>query len=764
MTLAINSIIADELSIEKNQVASTISLLNQGNTIPFIARYRKEATHGLDDTQLRHLYARLIYLREVESRQETIIKSITEQNKLTLKLKQKIICTINKTELEDLYLPYKPKRHTKGQIAAQAGLTPLARSLWEDQITNLSLVTVPYINKNKGVEDHQSALDGAQSILIEQLAEDALLLKKLRIYLKNNAYLESQVIKGKEQEGIKYKDYFTHDEAIKKIPSHRVLAILRGKNAGILRIKLNSDPSQEPEMKTSYCELMIQNHYHLSANQVPINIWRQQVIHKAWKTKIAPRMETEFINQLKEQAEDEAMRVFANNLKDLLMAPPAGSKITLALDPGYRNGVKLAVVDGVGRLIDYAVIYPFPPQKKTHDAQKTLLSLIKKHQVELIAIGNGTASRESENLVKDLLQQNNLNIPQAMVSEAGASVYSASELAALEFPNVDVSIRGAASIAKRLQDPLAELVKVDPKSIGVGQYQHDVNQTQLAQRLNDVVEDCVNAVGVDVNMASVPLLTQVAGLNKTIAQNIVAYRNEHGKFTQRKQLKKIARLGPKAFEQCAGFLRILDGDNQLDASAVHPEAYPIVKMIQDKTGKNISEILGNSTLLNHLNPNDYVTSRFGRPTIIDIIHELDKPGRDPRPEFKTAVFSDKISKPEDLIPGMILEGVVSNVANFGAFVDIGVHQDGLIHISALSNKFISDPRDVVKAGDIVKVKVIDIDLIRKRIALSLRLTDPENIDPHNQPSPLTKKIKTRETKASPNNSILADALMKAKKR
>lgn len=723
MSLSINKIIAQELNIKEQQIEATIKLLDDGNTVPFVARYRKEVTGGLDDTQLRQLDSRLTYLRELDARRQSILKSIDEQEKLTPELKQRILTTTNKTELEDLYLPYKQKRRTKAQIAIEAGLEPLARLLWKHPENDPETSAKNYLNAEKGIENEKIALDGARSILMEEFAQDAALLTQIRLYLKENAQLQACVVEGKETEGAKYKDYFAYNEAISKVPSHRALAMFRGRNEGFLQLSLNSDPNQEEGSKGSYCENIIMQHYDVDIAHQAADFWRKQVISWTWRIKILTHMETEFMSELKSAAEEEAIRVFADNLKDLLMAAPAGAKVTLGLDPGYRNGVKIAAVDDTGKLVDSAVIYPFPPQKKTEEAKQTLCHLIERHKIQLVAIGNGTASRETDTLMRELVKEKNLQLQSVVVSEAGASVYSASQLAADEFPDVDVSIRGAASIARRLQDPLAELVKIDPKSIGVGQYQHDVSQTLLAKRLNEVVEDCVNAVGVDVNTASAPLLTRVAGLNKTLAKNIVAHRDENGRFDNRTQLKKVTRLGPKAFEQCAGFLRITDGKNPLDASSVHPEAYPVVKKIAGHVHKDIRELIGNTSVLKTLNADDYTDNTFGRPTVVDIIEELNKPGRDPRPEFKTAVFAEGINEPKDLIPGMILQGVVSNVANFGAFVDIGVHQDALVHISALSDKFISDPRDIVKAGDVVKVKVMEIDLTRNRIGLSMRLDD-----------------------------------------
>ena len=719
----ISHIIAGELTVKPEQVSAAIQLLDEGSTVPFIARYRKEVTGGLDDTQLRTLDNRLSYLRELEDRKQTILKSIDEQGKLTPELSQSIKQTLSKTELEDLYLPYKPKRRTRGQIAIEAGLEPLADSLWQNPMLNPENEAEQYLNADKGIADTKSALDGARYILMERFAEDATLLAKVRHYLWNNAHLVSQVVTGKEEEGAKFRDYFAQSELISKVPSHRALAMFRGRNEGFLQLSLNADPQFEETPKESCCEQIITEHLGIRFNDQPADKWRKAVINWTWRIKILMHMETELMTTLRERAEEEAINVFAANLHDMLMAAPAGMKVTMGMDPGLRTGVKIAVVDATGKLVATETIYPHTGQ--ADKAAMVVAALCIKYQVELVAIGNGTASRETERFYLDVQKKYpEVKGQKVIVSEAGASVYSASELAAQEFPDLDVSIRGAVSIARRLQDPLAELVKIDPKSIGVGQYQHDVSQTQLAKKLDAVVEDGVNAVGVNLNTASMMLLVRIAGLNKVIAQNIVDWRNENGQFIDRKQLLKVSRLGPKAFEQCAGFLRIMDGKNPLDASAVHPEAYPVVERILDKNHKTLKEILGDSSYLKSLKAIDYVDDHFGVPTVTDIIKELDKPGRDPRPEFKTAQFADNIETMEDLKIGMIMEGAVTNVTNFGAFVDIGVHQDGLVHISALSDKFVEDPRTVVKAGDIVKVKVVEVDIARKRIALSMRLDDP----------------------------------------
>ncbi|HIF9220021.1 TPA: Tex family protein [Photobacterium damselae] len=723
MNNSINQLIASELNVRLEQINAAVSLLDDGNTVPFVARYRKEVTGGLDDTQLRNLESRLGYLRELDDRRKVILKSISEQNKLTPQLEAEINQADSKTRLEDLYLPYKPKRRTKGQIAIEAGIEPLADLLWQHPDTDPEIAAHNHIDADKGFADTKAVLDGARAILMERFAEDAALLEKIRRHLTEQAELTSRVVDGKEHEGAKFKDYFEYSEKVKQIPSHRALALFRGRNEGFLQLSLNADPNQDESVRGSYCEVIIADHYKVQLGTKPSDAWRKQVISWAWRIKILMHMETELMAALRERAEDGAMQVFADNLKDLLMAAPAGPRVTLAIDPGLRTGSKIAVVDETGKLLDTATIYPHAPHNKIAEAGKVVLAFIAKYQVNLIAIGNGTASRETDSFVAQLIKDNGLKVQSIMVSEAGASVYSASELAANEFPNLDVSIRGAVSIGRRLQDPLAELVKIDPKSIGVGQYQHDVSQSMLAKRLDAVVEDCVNAVGVDVNTASAPLLTRVAGLNATIAQNIVNYRDENGRFEARTTLKKVARLGPKTFEQCAGFLRIMNGKNPLDGSAVHPESYEVVKRIASANDKSLDAIIGNSEFLRTLKAVDYTDQHFGLPTVTDIISELDKPGRDPRPEFKTATFAEGVNEVKDLIPGMILEGVITNVTNFGAFVDVGVHQDGLIHISALSDKFVSDPREVVKAGDIVKVKVMEVDLQRKRIGMSMRLND-----------------------------------------
>ncbi|GFD93450.1 transcription accessory protein [Alteromonas sp. KUL156] len=715
--------IADELSVQPSQVNAAVKLLDEGATVPFIARYRKEVTQGLDDTQLRTLEQRLTYLRELEERRDVILKSIEEQGKLTDELKNSIGNADSKTTLEDLYLPYKPRRRTKGQIAIEAGLEPLADALFNHPDTDAENAASEYVNADNGIADTKAALEGARYILMERFAEDAALLAKVRHYLIENAHVKSTVAPGKEQEAAKYKDYFEHSEKYKTVPSHRALAMFRGRNEGMLHIQLDADPQSE-EKGPSHCEHIIASHYNIMHRGRGADDFLAQVVQWTWKIKIGLHMETELFSALRERAEEEAIEVFAKNLNDLLMAAPAGAKTTMGLDPGLRTGVKVAVVDSTGKVVATNTIFPHAPQNQWDKSIRTLTTLCKQYKVDLISIGNGTGSRETDKLVGEMLKNNSeLTAQKIMVSEAGASVYSASELASKELPELDVSIRGAVSIARRLQDPLAELVKIEPKAIGVGQYQHDVSQSQLGKSLDRVIEDCVNAVGVDLNTASPALLSYVSGLNKTLAHNIVNFRDTNGAFPDRKALLKVERLGPKAFEQAAGFLRIVNGTNPLDASAVHPEAYPVVDKIVDTTAVAVNDIIGNTELLKSLSPETFTSDAFGLPTVKDILKELDKPGRDPRPEFKTAVFKEGVETINDLKPGMILEGVVSNVANFGAFVDVGVHQDGLVHISALTNKFISDPREVVKAGDIVKVKVLEVDVPRKRISFTMRLDD-----------------------------------------
>ncbi|MBM7345916.1 Tex family protein [Pantoea coffeiphila] len=769
---SLSRIIADELKARAEQVEAAVRLLDEGNTVPFIARYRKEVTGGLDDTQLRTLETRLGYLRELEDRRQSILKSIDDQGKLSNELAAAINGTMSKTELEDLYLPYKPKRRTRGQIAIEAGLEPLADTLWQDPSQDPEQRAAGFVDADKGVADVKAALDGARYILMERFAEDASLLAKVRDYLWKNAHLVSRVIEGKEDEGAKFRDYFDHHEALATVPSHRALAMFRGRNEGILQLSLNADPQFDEPPRESHGEQIVTDHLGLRLNNAPADAWRKAVVSWTWRIKVLLHLETELMGTVRERAEDEAINVFARNLHDLLMAAPAGMRATMGLDPGLRTGVKVAVVDATGKLVATDTIYPHTGQ--IAKAASAVAALCAKHHVELTAIGNGTASRETERFYLDVQKQ----FPQVqgqkvIVSEAGASVYSASELAAQEFPDLDVSIRGAVSIARRLQDPLSELVKIDPKSIGVGQYQHDVSQSQLAKKLDAVVEDCVNGVGVDLNTASVPLLTRVAGLSKMIAQNIVSWRDENGRFQNRQQLLKVSRLGPKAFEQCAGFLRISQGDNPLDASTVHPEAYPVVERILASTGQSLGDLMGNPSELRNLKAVDFTDERFGVPTVSDIIKELEKPGRDPRPEFKTAQFAEGVDTMNDLLPGMVLEGSVTNVTNFGAFVDIGVHQDGLVHISSLSDKFVDDPHKVVKAGDIVKVKVMEVDLQRKRIALTMRLDEQpgetnarrgggnNNSSANNRDNARPAKSTKRPAAQPAGNSAMGDALAAA---
>lgn len=761
----ISQIIAAELTVQPQQILAAIQLLDDGNTIPFIARYRKEATGGLDDTQLRHFETRLIYLRELEDRRQTILKSIEEQGKLTDELRDKIHATQSKTELEDLYLPYKPKRRTKGQIAIEAGLEPLANLLWNESKNDPESTALSFVDAEKGVADSKAALDGARYILMERFAEDAGLLAKVRDYLAKNAVIVSKVIEGKETEGAKFQDYFDHQELLKNVPSHRALAMFRGRNEGILQLSLNADPDAEKGSRQSYCEEIIRDYLDVRFTGLPADKWREQVIAWTWKIKVSLHLETELMASLREKAEEEAIDVFARNLTALLMAAPAGAKSTMGLDPGLRTGVKVAVVDNTGKLLDTTTIYPHTGREA--EAQVAIFSLIRKHNVELIAIGNGTASRETERFAKDVIKEIKENKPQTVVvSEAGASVYSASEFAANEFPNLDVSLRGAVSIARRLQDPLAELVKIEPKSIGVGQYQHDVNQTQLARKLDAVVEDCVNAVGVDLNTASAPLLARVAGMTKTLAQNIVEYRDENGRFESRAELKKVSRLGPKAFEQYAGFMRIAEGKNPLDASGVHPEAYPVVEKILQATAQSIQDLMGNTGVVHQLDAKQFIDEQFGLPTVQDIFKELEKPGRDPRGEFKTAVFTEGVEEITDLKSGMILEGTVTNVTNFGAFVDIGVHQDGLVHISSLSDKFVEDPHQVVKTGNIVKIKVLEVDVPRKRIALTMRLDESAVKNDSKSDRTLSARPRAntqREERSSRGNNAMGNAFADALK-
>ncbi|MCA1298176.1 Tex family protein [Stappia indica] len=712
--------IAGELACRPEQVAATVALLDEGATVPFVARYRKEATGGLDDTQLRTLEERLVYLREMETRRSAILKSIEEQGKLEPDLAERIRAADSKAQLEDLYLPFKKKRRTKAQIAREAGLEPLADGLLGDPSQNPEQVAAGYVDADKGVADVKAALDGARQILMERFSEDAALVGRLRNHLMRGGQLRSRVVSGQEEAGAKFSDYFEHQEKWADIPSHRALALMRGRNEGILALDLVVDAEDTAPVRP--VERMVMTAAGIEDRGRPADKWLMDCARWAWKVKLALHLELELMNSLRERSEDEAIHVFARNLKDLLLAAPAGRKSVLGLDPGIRTGVKVAVVDGTGKLIETATIYPFQPRNDVSGSRATLQALIARHDIALVAIGNGTASRETDRLVADCLA----DIPadrkpvKVIVNEAGASIYSASALAAKELPDVDVSLRGAASIARRLQDPLAELVKIEPKSIGVGQYQHDVNQTKLARSLDAVVEDAVNAVGVDLNTASVPLLTRVSGLSEGLASAIVAHREAQGAFRTRKDLLTVPRLGPKAFEQCAGFLRIPGGDNPLDASSVHPEAYPLAKRIVAACGRSLDEVMGHPERLRALDAEEFTDERFGLPTVRDILAELEKPGRDPRPEFRTARLQDGVETLSDLRPGMGLEGTVTNVTNFGAFVDIGVHQDGLVHVSQIADRFVRDPSEVVKAGDIVRVRVIEVDLPRKRIALSMR--------------------------------------------
>ncbi|MFC3648123.1 Tex family protein [Planctobacterium marinum] len=768
--------LSQELNISATQISSAVELMDGGATVPFIARYRKEATQGLDDTQLRNLSQRLTYLRELWERKEAIIKSISEQDKLTDTLNDKINACVSKAELEELYLPYKPKRRTKGQIAIENGLEPLADALFNDASLDPEAQAEQFLND--AVATTKDALDGAKFILMERFAEDADLLQKIRRHLQKNAFIKSVLVPGKEKEAAKFSDYFEHREKLTTTPSHRALAMFRGRNEGFLQVSLEPDPEKEESDKTSYCESIIADHTGLASqhlSQKAAGKWLTGVIQWTWRIKILMYMENELFSQLRESAELEAINVFASNLKDLLMAAPAGPRVTMGLDPGLRTGVKVAIVDQTGKVLATQVIYPHAPQNHWDKSLRTLANICRQHKVELISIGNGTGSRETDKLVAELMKSEpDLTLTKLIVSEAGASVYSASELASLELPDMDVSLRGAVSIARRLQDPLAELVKIEPKAIGVGQYQHDVSQSQLGQSLEAVIEDCVNAVGVDLNTASPAILANISGLNKTLAQNIVEYRNQNGAFNSRKELTKVARLGPKAFEQCAGFLRINNGSEPLDSSAVHPEAYPVVEQMQQEAGCDVRQMIGNADVIKKIMPESFVNEHFGLPTIKDILAELLKPGRDPRPEFKTAQFKEGVDTINDLKPGMILEGVISNVANFGAFVDIGVHQDGLVHISCITDKFISDPREVVKAGDIVKVKVTEVDVARKRISLTMRLDDKAPVQSqgagkpqkrHEQRTNKPTRAPRQDNKAgnSAMGNAFAEAFAKAKK-
>lgn len=780
MLPSIEQRLALELAAHANQVAAAVTLLDEGATVPFIARYRKEVTGGLDDTQLRLLEERLRYLRELEDRRASILSSIEEQGKLTPELKTAILLAEDKTRLEDLYLPYKLKRRTKAQIAIEAGLLELADALLNDPTLDPEVVAAAYIKpaftsasgENPGVADTKAALDGARQILMERFAESAELLQDLRVYLMDHGIVESKVAAGKEDEGAKYADYFDYSETLGSIPSHRALAMFRGRREEILSINLRLDSEEEKpkwDAPLNPCESRIAQQFKVSQKNRPADKWLIDTVRWSWRVKVFMHLESELMGNLREQAELEAINVFARNLKALLLAAPAGQRATMGLDPGLRTGVKVAIVDATGKVLEHSTIYPHQPRNDWDGSLHTLAKLAEKHKVSLISIGNGTASRETDKLAQDLIKlRPELNMSKIVVSEAGASVYSASEFASKELPDLDVSIRGAVSIARRLQDPLAELVKIDPKSIGVGQYQHDVSQSQLARSLDAVVEDCVNAVGVDVNTASAPLLARVSGLSSSVAQGIVNYRDAKGAFKSRSELKAVPRLGEKTFEQAAGFLRIIGGDNPLDASAVHPESYPLVEKILKDIQKEVKHVIGDATLLKALSPAKYADEKFGVPTISDILKELEKPGRDPRPEFTTATFKEGVEEIKDLRPDMILEGVVTNVAAFGAFVDIGVHQDGLVHISALSNTFVKDPHTVVKAGQVVKVKVLEVDEKRKRIALTMRLSDSAPVagsKPEQKGDRVdAKRLQQHQNKAAPapaaGNSAMAAAFAK----
>ena len=769
MMKTISQRIAEELAVREAQVNAAIGLLDEGATVPFIARYRKEVTGELDDSQMRHLEERLHYLREMEERRTTILGSIEEQGKLSDELKRSILAADTKNRLEDLYLPYKPRRRTKAQIAREAGLEPLANSLLDNPAQVPETSAEPYINADAGFADTKAVLDGARQIVMERFSEDADLLARLRVFLSENVQISATLVAGQEQAGAKFSDYFEHIEPLAKVPSHRALAMFRGRNEGMLNLSLVMHAEEKPT-DAHPCEAMVAEHWHIEDKGRPADRWLREAVRWTWRVKLLTHLQTDLFSQLRERAEQEAIEVFATNLKDLLLAAPAGQKATLGMDPGLRTGVKLAVIDANGKVLDHGAIFPNPPQKRLQEAEATLLHMIKQHGVELIAIGNGTASRETDKFVGDLLKANpDLNCRKAMVNESGASIYSASEFASKEFPDLDVTIRGAISIARRLQDPLAELVKIDPKSIGVGQYQHDVSQVQLARQLDAVVEDCVNAVGVDVNTASVPLLARVSGLSQSIASNIVQLRDEQGSFDDRRGLLKVSRFGDKTFEQAAGFLRINGGKNPLDASAVHPESYGVVEQIATRQCRDIGAVIGDSSFLRGLDAGDYTSDDVGLVTVRDIIAELDKPGRDPRPEFKMASFQEGVEKISDLQPDMVLEGTVTNVTNFGAFVDVGVHQDGLVHISALADKFVKDPREVVKAGDIVRVKVMDVDPARKRIGLSMRLNDKAGQqagkrDKQHRGSGSDRLAKKPRQDKQPSNTALAAAFANARRK
>ncbi|MDA8349765.1 MAG: Tex family protein [Pseudomonadota bacterium] len=790
--LSIESRIAAELAVRPPQVLAAVALLDGGATVPFVARYRKEATGGLDDAQLRTLQERLIYLRELEERRAVVLKSIEEQGKLTPELRANLEAADTKQRLEDLYLPYKPKRRTKAQIAREAGLDVLAAALLEDPRLEPEREAAKYLREpfsteqgeNPGAPDAKAALEGARQVLMERFAEDAALVGALREHLRETGWVVAKLEPGKEEAGAKFRDYFDYREPFKAVPSHRALALFRGRKEQVLQValklpeQLETENAPAPAAEVTSCERKIAARFSIADQGRAADAWLAQTVRWCWQVKLAWQLEGELFAELRESAETEAISVFARNLHDLLLAAPAGPRATMGLDPGLRTGVKVAVVDRTGKVLDTATVYPHVPRNDWETALQVLAALCRKHSVDLISIGNGTASRETDRLAADLIKRfPDLKLTKIVVSEAGASVYSASELASRELPELDVSLRGAVSIARRLQDPLAELVKIDPKSIGVGQYQHDVNQSKLARSLDAVVEDCVNAVGVDVNTASPALLARISGLSATLAESIVRHRNEHGAFASRDALLAVPRLGAKTFEQAAGFLRVNDGSNPLDRSSVHPEAYPLVERILGDLGKPLAEVMGDAGALKQLDANRYTDARFGLPTVRDILRELEKPGRDPRPEFKTAVFHEGVEDLKDLTPGMLLEGVVTNVTNFGAFVDIGVHQDGLVHISMMSHRFVKDPRELVKAGDVVKVKVLEVDLQRRRVALTMRLDEAPSRERtggaprpsggadrsrgNSRPAPRAPAARAAEPGG---NGVMAEALARALKR
>jgi uncharacterized protein len=768
----INRQIADELGVREQQVSATVDLLNGGATVPFVARYRKEITGGLDDAQLRTLEERLTYLRELEDRRKVILDSVREQGKLDAALEASIMSADTKGRLEDIYLPFKPKRRTKAEIAKEAGLAPLSELLLTEPQNDPKKVAEAYVDADKAVADVTAALDGARAILVERFAEDADLIGALREQMWSNGQMASKVRDGKKTEGEKFKDYFDFSEPLHKLPSHRILALFRGEKEEVLDLAMQPEPvpaAPVPSTTPSSYELKIMNRFGISDKGRPGDKWLTETTRWAWRTKIQVHLNIDLRMRLWTAAEEEGVRVFASNLRDLLLAAPAGARVTMGLDPGFRSGVKVAIVDATGKVVATTAVYPHEPQRQWDASLATLGKLAVQHKVDLIAIGNGTASRETDKLAMELVKLlPDLKMSKIVVSEAGASVYSASAFASEELPELDVTLRGAVSIARRLQDPLAELVKIDPKAIGVGQYQHDLGESKLARSLDAVVEDCVNGVGVDVNTASAPLLARVSGIGTGLAQSIVQHRDANGPFKSRRALKEVPRLGPKAFEQCAGFLRINDGEDPLDKSGVHPEAYPLVRKILEATKSDIKALIGNAEILRKVQPKSFVDDTFGLPTVTDILKELEKPGRDPRPAFRAAVFMEGVEKLSDLKPGMVLEGTVTNVAAFGAFVDIGVHQDGLVHISAMSRTFIKDPREVVKSGDIVKVKVLEVEVARKRIALTLRMDDPvgakaERVQPDRGPRFNERQMTSRAPAAKQDSGggAFAEALRRA---